>query len=78
MCPKLKSCRQLLTTRLSRTLINRRLYLSRQRKKRLFPAVFNHLPTATSTEEQNADINHSFSQTEEESWKHPQEGSTPG
>ena len=38
MCPKLKPYRQQLTTRLSRTLINRRLYVHRQRKKGLsFP-----------------------------------------
>lgn len=35
MCPKLKSCRQQLTTRLSRTLINRRLFVNRQRRKGL-------------------------------------------
>ena len=33
MCPKLKPYRQQLTTRLSRTLINRRLFVHRQRRK---------------------------------------------
>ena len=58
MCPKLKPYRQQLTTRLSRTLINRRLFVHRQRRKGiLLPKAqpltntVKALPVPTSKEE---------------------------